>query len=314
MRVVVDGEVSDPAPVLSGVPQGTVLGPLLFLIHINDITQVVSDGTFVRLFADDCLVYRCVASHGDQVILQRDLDAMQAWADRWGMRFNPGKCQIMQIRRTSHLPSFYQLCDTVLETVSCAKYLGVIISQDLQWDEHIAKMAKNANYSLHTIYRNLKHCPFSTRKVAFCALTRPRLEYCASVWDPFEAQHINKLERINRRGARTVYNKTWRDQEVSPTHLLKELGWKSLEARRRVIRLSMLYRIQNNLVAVPPTHLHPPARNLRGHHLKLQPIRTTHNRVKNSFYPRTITQWNSLHPDIVAAPTIDAFRARLSGP
>ena len=97
MSVVVDGEESNSAPVLSGVPQGTVLGPLLFLIYINDMTSQVSSGTFIRLFADDCLVYRKINSTQDQVVLQQDLLCLQAWAELWGMRFNPSKCYIMHM-------------------------------------------------------------------------------------------------------------------------------------------------------------------------------------------------------------------------
>ena len=95
--MIIDEVTSDPAPVLSGVPQGAVLGSLLFLIYINDMPDVVSDWTFVRLFADDCLVYRPIESDQDQITLQRDLTTLKYWADRWGMRFNPKKCYITHI-------------------------------------------------------------------------------------------------------------------------------------------------------------------------------------------------------------------------
>ena len=91
MSVVVDGEGSDTARVLSGVPQGTVLGPLLFLIYINDMPSQVSTGTYIRLFADDCLVYREIHTIQQQEILQHELLQLQKWADCWGMRFNPNK-------------------------------------------------------------------------------------------------------------------------------------------------------------------------------------------------------------------------------
>ena len=99
MQVVVDGETTGPAPVVSGVPQGTVLGPLLFNIYINDMPQTVTEGTSIRLFADDCLVYRRIESPEDQQILQNDLHNLQQWAERWGMRFNASKCNIMHIAR-----------------------------------------------------------------------------------------------------------------------------------------------------------------------------------------------------------------------
>ena len=87
-QVVVDGSTSDSADVKSGVPQGTVMGPLLFLLFINDLPQVVDPGTQVRLFADDCLIYRIIKSIHDQVQMQKDLDALQLWGELWGMQFN----------------------------------------------------------------------------------------------------------------------------------------------------------------------------------------------------------------------------------
>ena len=116
MSVVVDGEKSEPVSVLSGVPQGTVLGPLLFLIYINDMPNVISSGTYIHLFADDCLNYRYISSLDDQVILQRDIVALQGWAERWGMRFNPSKCNILHIHRGDHHLTYlvYDFCGCVL--------------------------------------------------------------------------------------------------------------------------------------------------------------------------------------------------------
>ena len=99
MRVVVDGESSSEAPVVSGVPQGTVLGPLLFLCHINDLPERVSSS--VRLFADDCLLYRRIRNHDVHLALQNDLHNLESWANDWGMRFNATKCYVLSIRKKS---------------------------------------------------------------------------------------------------------------------------------------------------------------------------------------------------------------------
>ena len=109
-QVVVDGFASDWSSVGSGVPQGTVLGPLLFLVHINDLPDCVSSR--VRLFADDCLVYREISSRDDQLTLQRDLKCLEDWALDWGMKFNPSKCTILSIHRSaSSQLNFYLLCN-----------------------------------------------------------------------------------------------------------------------------------------------------------------------------------------------------------
>ena len=129
-RVVVDERQSRSATMDSGVPQGTVLGPLLFLLHINDLPSVVDSQ--VRLFADDCLVYRPIRSEADQVLLQRDLSSLELWGDTWGMHFNATKCNIMRISRSRNpLTRMYSLCNHMLSEVDTAKYLGTNLSSEL---------------------------------------------------------------------------------------------------------------------------------------------------------------------------------------
>ena len=98
-RVVVDGSFSNYADVESGVPQGTVLGPLLFLLHINDLPSCINSK--VCLFADDCLHYREIKNNQDQIDMQRDFDALMDWGSTWGMKFNAKKCNIMRVSQTS---------------------------------------------------------------------------------------------------------------------------------------------------------------------------------------------------------------------
>ena len=111
-------------PVQSGVPQGTVLGPLLFLVYINDLPGQVT--STVRLFADDCLLHRTISSIADQIELQRDLFALKRWCDTWGMRFNVDKCQIMHVwGNSTRISYFYTMNGAILQSVSQVKYLGV---------------------------------------------------------------------------------------------------------------------------------------------------------------------------------------------
>ena len=313
MQVVVDGETSASAPVLSGVPQGTVLGPLLFLIYINDMPNTVSQGTFIRLFADDCLAYRRIQTAEDQDILQKDLKALNDWTLKWGMRFNPAKCQIMHLARSRKpLAKSYELCDQALETVDSAKYLGVVVSNDLLWHKQVCAVAKKANSALHLIARNLHDCPKSTRALAYTTIVRPKMEYCASVWDPHLKADIDTLEQVNRRAARVVHNKGWREQGVSPTAILNDLGWETLAERREKQRLIMFYRISHGLIAVPPTRLTQPQRSTRGHSLKYNLISTSIDRVKFSFYPRTIPHWNNLSQEAVTSKSLDIFKSKLN--
>ena len=112
-QVQIDGSLSEPADVLSGVPQGTVLGPLLFLLYINDLPKYVSTGTEVRLFADDSALYRTIKSPQDHIILQNDLDSLQKWEQEWSMHFHPQKCQLLRVTTSTH-PLFSLITSTAL--------------------------------------------------------------------------------------------------------------------------------------------------------------------------------------------------------
>ena len=127
MSYVVDGSFSNYDDVESGVPQGTVLGPLLFLLHINDLSFYVNSK--VCLFADDCLLYREIKNNQDQIDMQRDLDTLMDWGSTWGMKFNANKCNIMRFSRSRKpLQHFYSLGSEIIQEVSDAKYLGIQIN------------------------------------------------------------------------------------------------------------------------------------------------------------------------------------------
>ena len=132
---------------VSGVPQGTVLGPLLFLLHINDLPSVVSSK--VRHFADDCLIYKNIKNKEDQIALQKYQNLLENWGNTWGMRSNTAKCNIMRVLRTRDPKLFkYSLTGQVLEKVMDAKYLGVTLGNGLEWSKHIASMTNKLQASV----------------------------------------------------------------------------------------------------------------------------------------------------------------------
>ena len=183
-RVVVNGVKSDWAPVLSGVPQGTVLGPFLFSLYINDISSDIESE--IRLFADDCVCYREIKDKEDTMKLQRDIDRLGSWARKWGMRFQPVKCNMMQLtrKRINKIHASYTLEGTDLENVESIKYLGVTISSDLRWNTHASNVCTKANRTLGFLRRNLHSCPKEVKEAAYKGLVRPVLDYGSSVWDP----------------------------------------------------------------------------------------------------------------------------------
>ena len=146
-RIVVNDAKSDWAPVVSGVTQGTVLGPLLFFLCINDVP--VGIDTQIRLFADDCF-YREIRIVEDTLKLQKDIDLLGGWARKWGMRFQPVKCNMMQLtnKQINKIEASYILEGTVLKNVDSIKYLGVTKTNDLKWNTHITNICTKANRTL----------------------------------------------------------------------------------------------------------------------------------------------------------------------
>ena len=135
--IVLEGSWSDTKPVTSGVPQGNVLGPLLFLVYINDLPQCVTS-SHTRLFADDCLIYKEIRSQADADELQVDLDALQEWEQQWMMSFHPQKCQLLRItRKKSPVKASYVIHGHTLAETDTAKYLGVSLHKHSSWSPHV---------------------------------------------------------------------------------------------------------------------------------------------------------------------------------
>ena len=202
-RVMVDGQMSDHCDVTSGVPQGTVMGPIMFLIFINDLPSVVNSPC--KLFADDLVIYRQINNQEDQITLQRDMDRLADWESKWGMQFHPDKCEhIMITRKRKPLRTTYSLRGHALKTVESAKYLGVTITSKLDWKEHIENTTKKASKTLGFLRRNLKNAAEKTRETAYKTLIRPQVEYCAGIWDPHTKELTNRIEMTQRRAAQFV--------------------------------------------------------------------------------------------------------------
>ena len=246
--MVVNGSQSSNIPVTSGVPQGSVLGLLLFLAYINDLPTHVQSR--VRLFADDTAIYLAITQAKQSHTLQTDLTTLEHWEKQWDMEFNPSKCQVIHITRLKkHIDTTYYLHNTKLESTSSAKYLGVTIAEDLTWNTHINNITKKANQTLGFLRRNIKVHSEDLKAMAYKTLVRPQLEYCSSVWSPHTETAINQVEAVQRRAARWTKHDYGRTSSV--TEMLQSLHWRRLDQRRIDSRLSLCYKITNSLVAIP---------------------------------------------------------------
>ena len=203
-RLVVNGVKSDWAPVLLGVPQGTVLGALLFSLYTHEISSDTESE--IRIFADDCVCYREIKDKEDTLKLQRDINRLGSWVRKWGMRFQPVKCNMMQLtrKRINKIHASYTLEGTDLENVESIKYLGVTITSDLRWNTHISNVCTNANRTFRFLRRNLHSCPQEVKEAAYRGLVRSVLDYASSVWDPPGVVVQDELESVQKRAARFV--------------------------------------------------------------------------------------------------------------
>jgi hypothetical protein len=199
----VQKNVSGQLPVVSGVPQGSVLSPLLFLIFINDLPVAVTSKA--RLFADDCILYRQIYNHEDSITLQQDLDNLAAWEKMWGMQFHPEKCNSLSVTRSqTPFHTSYILKGHTLESVTTAKYLGITISKDMNWDTHINNITSKANKIIGFLRRNLQIQNTEAKTLAYKSMVRSNLEYCTSVWSPDTEKLKSKLGQVQHRAARYV--------------------------------------------------------------------------------------------------------------
>ena len=188
--VVVDGAESSVGRVESGVPQGSVLGPSLFLFYINDLPDNLH--STVRLFADDTIVYLTISSETDCQTLQNDLDKLALWETKWKMEFHPDKCTVLTVSKKKQPLAFnYTLHGHILQHETSTKYLGCTLTSDLNWGTHISNICSKANRTLGFLQRNLHISSRNIKQQAYKTLVRPQLEYSSTVWDPYQQGHID---------------------------------------------------------------------------------------------------------------------------
>lgn len=264
----------------------------------------------IKLFADDCVIYRTISSVSDHLEMQRDLACLENWAATWQMSFAPKKCMSMSIT-LKKTPSSHQytLCNVLLERVTFQKYLGVHITSSLDWNLQCEEVKRKANKILGILQRNLSSCSSEIKARAYLSLVRPITEYATTAWSPHTSKGISTIESIQRRAARFVTHDYRRESSV--TSMLNSLGWASLEQRRRMRDLEFFYKIENKLVDIPfPDDVNRSSSRTRGHSLKYMQPGCSIDAYKFSFFPRTIPVWNKLPNNVVISKSLDAFRAK----
>ena len=319
--VVVNGSTSTCLQVLSGVPQGSILGPSLFVLFINDISVGLSPGTNIMLYADDTKIWREMISEDDYIAVQKDIDYLLDWAMRNKMKFHPSKCKVLSVSNPNSrspfigiLPCiqyFYSMGGAVLDHTESEKDLGIHINSGLNFNEQAHFLYGKANQKLGMLKRN---CYFVTdtnrRRVLYLTLVRSIFEHCPIVWRPKSNTVIDKLESLQKRALKWIRKEMGTSYSIDELYYLhcKQLNILPIKFRFDYHDLKTLHLIVNGFSCINlPDYLkfYNGSTRLRSSHLdhlslvsnvvpRGSSLPNSRNSFANSFFYRTHLMWNRL--------------------
>ena len=307
-RVMVKGSSSSWRDVLSGIPQGSVLGPILFVLYINSLPDVVS-GSEVYLFADDVKIFKSIVCVQDQITLQNDIDSMYEWTKDSLLVFNPQKCSSMTISKRKPENRCYEINSCRLRVTESERDLGVVVDNKLTFEEHIWSKIKKANTIMGIIRRTYTYLDDKTFLLLYKALVRPHIEYANQIWCPFLKKHIDGIENVQRRATRLLPNMSG----LTYQERLQRLNIPTLSYRRVRGDLIEVFKLvtgkYDNDVAEGLLEINP--RVSRGNKLKLIKKRATLNVRKYFFTNRVVNIWNKLPNWVVEAESTKGFEKNI---
>jgi hypothetical protein len=315
-RVVLDGYKSSWKNVLSGVPQGSVLGPLLFIIFINDLPNGLS--VLCKLFADDSKLMHVIRNSKDRDEFQTNINRLLSWANDWKLNLNLSKCKVMHHgNKKIHQDHHYTLDLTdytyILENTKSERDLGIQVQSDLKWEDQINNVVMKANGILGKLKSSFKNWDVKTFKTLYTSHVRPILEYGSTAWRPFRKQDIKKIEKVQRRATKSVpilRNKSYEER-------LRVLSLTTLEDRRTRGDLIQFYKLNEGFNSIdwyhpmlknPCTSSSGPAGSLRNRNsLYRQLVKSC--RVRDNFFTnRIIPHWNRLPEEVKQASSVNNFK------
>ena len=307
-KVVFNGKSSPWEEVLSGIPQGSVLGPILFIIFINDLPDVVEGQ--VKIFADDTKLFKAIHSEEDSKQLQKDLNSSCDWSDKWLLRFNVGKCGIMHYGNQEVTHTYTMQEDGVQRNVTETqeeKDLGVLFDPSLKFSKHVGLIASRANRILGVIKRFFDYMDQEMFCILYKTLIRPHLEYANSIWSPLLQKDKELLEKVQRRATKIIPE----IKDLPYQDRLETLKIPTLSYRRLRGDLIQVYKILHGVNDVQKEaffEMSSEETGTRGNSMKIQKKHARLNIRKNSFTHRIVSPWNRLPKRAVCAITVTAFK------
>jgi hypothetical protein len=304
-RVCCNSLESNRAAVISGVPQGSVLGPLLFTLYIDDIDEKVKGK--VLKFADDTKLTCKVGTEEEYVAAQSDLNELSNWSQTWLMPFNIEKCKIMHLGKKNP-KNIYKLNGKKLMSVEEEVDLGVTFNSDFTFGKQCEKVVSKANSTMKLILKTVTSRSAKVLIPLFNSLVRPKLEYCIQVWRPYLKQDIKMLEKVQKRYTKRI-------KEVKGLRYedrLLSLNINSIEARELRADLILVFKILRlNETNCLRKYFSLSNSSTRGNVLKLFKYRSRINLRKNCFSNRIIDSWNILQDTVVLSNTVNVFKSKI---
>ncbi|MFZ2538543.1 MAG: reverse transcriptase family protein [Oscillospiraceae bacterium] len=311
-KVVINGQFSDIFYVLAGVPQGSILGPLLFLIFINDLVNDIECD--MNLFADDTML---LEAYKDSILAQlklnRDLIKIENWAKNWLVNFNPEKTEFINFSLKKHKSVLkLNFKGQIIKQVTEHKHLGILFSNDLKWQKHINYITSKASQKLGLMYRSSTYLNRHQLISVYQSMIRPALEYGSVLYDNCTIADIEKLENIQRRAALICSGAMRRTESAK---LMRLLEWTSLANRRKLAKLLLFFKIINHLT---PSYLlcnlqcRVNTQNLRNHKMLHFVIPSSRLMCyKKSFFPSVLSEWNRLPDDFDTVTSLTLFKNKI---
>jgi hypothetical protein len=306
--VRVAGSTSTYRPVRSGVPQGSVLGPILFLVFINDIVDLFGRNLNVKLYADDVKMYTAIHDINSVYELQRGLDKLNEWANEWQLSVAVNKCSVLHVGNNN--PGYsYNLQSVSLHNSIETTDLGIIVDHKLRFSGHYAAIVKKAHQRSSLILRCFKCRDPVLLTKAFIVYVRPLLEYCSPVWAPVYIKDISLIESVQRKFTKRLSGMN----DLSYPLRLTKLKLETLEVRRLKTDLITMFKMLHNIIDTDFNDFFTLSNvtNTRGHRFKLSKPFTHSNARLFSFSCRRIDCWNSLPGSILDSESLSSFRTRL---
>ncbi len=314
-RVVIQGESSDTMHIKAGVPQGSILGPILFLIYVNDMPEGIESS--IKLYADDTSIYsdHKVAQEANTVI-RRDLERISKWSKQWKIKLNPDKTERLIISRKKNktIPQL-DMDGIEVKTVSNHKHLGLIIQGNGKWTNQIKETVSKAKQRIDILRGLMYKLDRITLEKLYTTYIRPLLEYGNVVWTNCNEAEKRLLEKTQLDAAKII---TGAVKGTSHYKIYKECHWKTLQERRNEHQLVLLYKTINDMTPKTLKSIIPEiVEEENGYMLRnksnIKQIKTKSNAFCNSFLPSTIKLWNKLDIKIKEQPTLSSFKRELKG-